>query len=66
MTIDLPLDMSLEREFHNIRRDMGSIPDDGSSRNTNGGSPTNAIAVLSFLLLPPLKDKKIEFESLAF
>ncbi|KAE9542402.1 hypothetical protein AGLY_003529 [Aphis glycines] len=32
----------------------GSTPLVGSSKNTTGGSPINAIAVFNFLLLPPL------------
>ena len=55
MTIDLPEVISLQRESHNIRRAIGSIPDEGSSRNTNGGSPTKAIAVLNLRFVPPLK-----------
>ena len=39
---------------------MGSIPVVGSSRNTTGGSPSNAIAVLNFLLLPPLGEKTVD------
>ena len=35
------------------RRATGSMPVVGSSRNTIGGSPTRATAVLSFRLLPP-------------
>lgn len=40
--------------FHTKRLVTGSIPVVGSSRNTIGGRPTKAIAVLNFLLLPPL------------
>lgn len=35
----------------------GSIPVVGSSRRRIGGLPTSAIAVLNFLLLPPLYQK---------
>lgn len=34
-------------------RALGSMPVDGSSRNTTGGLPSIAIATDSFLLLPP-------------
>lgn len=37
-----------------LRLATGSTPVVGSSRNTTGGSPIRAMAVLSFRLLPPL------------
>ena len=40
---------------HNNLLATGSIPVVGSSRKTTGGSPISEIAVLNFLLLPPLK-----------
>jgi len=39
--------------FHMNLLASGSIPVEGSSRNTIGGLPIIAIATLSFLLLPP-------------
>ena len=39
--------------FHMNRRDTGSIPVDGSSRNTIAGSPMVAMATLSLRLFPP-------------
>ena len=38
---------------HMCRRDKGSIPELGSSRNTTAGAPTRAMASESFRLLPP-------------
>ena len=43
----------LEITFHMNRLASGSIPVEGSSRNTIGGFPSIAIATESFLLLPP-------------
>lgn len=57
MMIDFPDVMRFDNESHNIRLATGSIPHDGSSRNTNGGSPINAMAVLNFRLLPPLQER---------
>jgi len=39
--------------FHINLRAPGSIPVEGSSKNTIGGFPNMAIATESFLLLPP-------------
>ena len=39
------------------------MPDEGSSKKISVGSPHNAMAVLSFLLLPPLKKIKVYRES---
>ena len=50
-----PLLRIAENTFHNNRRAIGSIPVVGSSRKTIDGFPINAIPVLNFLLLPPLK-----------
>ena len=44
--------------FQTNRLVTGSIPLVGSSRKTTGGWPTRAIAVLSFLLLPPLHNRQ--------
>jgi len=55
MTIDLPDIMTCDNEFHNIRLATGSMPELGSSKKIKSGSPHNAIAVLNFLLLPPLE-----------
>ena len=49
-----PACRTLVNVSHSNRLAMGSIPVVGSSRNIMGGSPISAIAVLSFLLLPPL------------
>lgn len=40
--------------FHINLRASGSIPLEGSSKNTIGGFPIKAIATCNFLLLPPL------------
>ena len=48
-------DAILEIIFHMNRRALGSIPVDGSSKNTILGLPINAMATESFLLLPPDK-----------
>ena len=42
---------------HNSLLATGSIPVVGSSRKTTGGSPISEIAVLNFLLLPPLNNE---------
>lgn len=55
MTMDFPDMITRDNEFHNILRATGSIPDEGSSKKINGGSPHKAMAVLNFRLLPPLK-----------
>jgi hypothetical protein len=39
--------------YHMNLRDIGSIPVEGSSKNTTAGLPIRAIANESFLLLPP-------------
>ena len=52
--MDFPETMTFDNEFHNIRLATGSIPEDGSSKKINKGSPHNAIAVLNLRLLPPL------------
>lgn len=54
-TTEIPDDFKAINKFQIWRRDTGSIPAVGSSRKTNGGNPTIAIAILSFLLFPPLK-----------
>ena len=54
----LPLARTCERTFQSWRLAAGSIPVVGSSRRMNGGSPINAMAVLSFLLFPPLTQSK--------
>ena len=41
--------------FHVKRRENGSMPAVGSSKNTTLESPQKAIARLSFLFIPPLK-----------
>jgi hypothetical protein len=46
------------RASHIRRLAAGSIPVVGSSRKMRAGSPTRAMAVLSFLLLPPLEEKQ--------
>ena len=43
----------LDITFHMNLLASGSIPVDGSSRNTIGGLPIIAIATDNFLLLPP-------------
>jgi len=53
------------RTCHSMRLATASIPVVGSSRNTTGGSPIKAIAVESFLLLPPLKKSKTVIEIVA-
>ena len=50
----LPEALTLVRASQSILLATGSIPVVGSSRNTMGGSPIRAMAVLNFLLLPPL------------
>ena len=50
----LPVSLTLDRASQSILLATGSIPVVGSSRNTMGGSPIRAMAVLNFLLLPPL------------
>ena len=54
----LPASRTSTSVFHSCRRATGSIPVVGSSRKTIGGLPTNAMAVLSFRLLPPLKQSR--------
>lgn|SRR3990167_462290 len=41
-------------KFHIFRLIIGSIPVEGSSKNTIFGSPMKAIATANFLLFPPL------------
>ena len=43
----------LDITFHINLLASGSIPVDGSSKNTIGGFPIIAMATLNFLLLPP-------------
>ena len=50
-----PLARTWERTFHSWRLAAGSTPADGSSSSRKGGSPTSAMAALSFRLLPPLR-----------
>jgi len=50
----VPLLRTLVSVFHKFRRAIGSMPVVGSSRNTIGGSPISAIAVLNLRLFPPL------------
>ena len=50
----LPAFLTSTSVFQSCRLATGSMPVVGSSRKTIGGSPTNAMAVLSLRLLPPL------------
>ena len=59
ITIHLPSARTRDSASHSNRLATGSIPVVGSSKNTTGGSPTSDMAVLSFRLLPPLKDGKV-------
>lgn len=60
-----PLFLTLVRVSHSCRLAAGSTPVDGSSKNTTGGSPMRAMAVLSLRLLPPLeKFEKIKTSTL--
>lgn len=63
MTRVLPLFLTLVNVFQRWRLATGSIPVVGSSRNTIGGSPISAIAVLNFRLFPPLDNNKKQNES---
>lgn len=58
-TIQRPSALTRDNASHSNLLATGSIPVVGSSRNTTGGSPTRDIAVLSFLLLPPLGREEI-------
>ena len=53
-----PLARTLLRVSQSNLRASGSMPVVGSSRNTISGSPIKDIAVLNFLLFPPLKTKR--------
>ena len=53
-----PLFRTLVSVSHRSRLATGSMPVVGSSKNTTGGSPTRAIAVLNLRLLPPLESRK--------
>ena len=55
----LPSLIMLVSTFQRNRLVAGSIPVVGSSSRRIGGLPTRAIAVLSFLLLPPLNEWEI-------
>ncbi len=50
-----PVALTLVSVSHSSLRATGSIPVVGSSRNTMGGSPIRAMAVLTFRLFPPLQ-----------
>lgn len=50
----LPDSRAREIMLQSRRRAMGSMPVDGSSRKMTEGSPSRAMPVLSFRLLPPL------------
>lgn len=56
-TMEHPDCKTWSKAFHMQRRDTGSIPVVGSSKNTTGGLPIRAMAVLNFLLFPPLQRK---------
>ena len=56
ITIHRPSARTRDSASHNNLLATGSIPVVGSSRKTTGGSPTSDIAVLSFRLLPPLRE----------
>lgn len=51
---------------HSKRLATGSMPVDGSSRKMTGGPPIRAIPALSFLLLPPLYDRKHAEQSCSY
>ncbi len=53
-----PLALTFSSVSQSSLRATGSIPVVGSSRKMMGGSPTKAMAVLNFRLLPPLGTKK--------
>ena len=53
-TTDCPLCCMVLITFHSFRLATGSTPVLGSSKNMIGGSATNAIPILNFLLFPPL------------
>ena len=53
----LPSLMTLVKTSQRNLLVAGSMPVVGSSRSRIGGLPTRETAVLSFLLLPPLKEK---------
>ena len=53
--MERPSSLTRLRTFHNRRLVTGSIPLEGSSKNTTGGDPIKAMAVLILRLLPPLK-----------
>jgi len=54
MTVDFFLKVDiLEIMLHMNLLAFGSIPVEGSSKNTMGGFPTIAIATETFLLFPP-------------
>lgn len=50
----LPDSRALATVSQSKRRATGSMPVDGSSRKMTAGSPSRAMPVLSFRLLPPL------------
>ena len=54
MTMALPDSRALATVSQSRRRATGSMPVDGSSRKMTVGSPSRAMPVLSFRLLPPL------------
>jgi hypothetical protein len=47
--------------FHRNLRDMGSTPEDGSSKNIIFGFASIAMLTANFLLLPPLKLPALTF-----
>ena len=49
--------------FHINLLAAGSIPVEGSSKNTIGGFPTMAIATLNFRLFPPLRSLEYTFSN---
>lgn len=54
MTMALPDSRARATVSQSRRRATGSMPVDGSSRKMTEGSPSRAMPVLSFRLLPPL------------
>ena len=47
--------VELEKLFHRYLLEIGSTPDEGSSKNMTLGFPSIAILTTSFLLFPPLR-----------
>lgn len=56
----LPDSRALATVSQSRRRATGSMPVDGSSRKMTAGSPSRAMPVLSFRLLPPLGAKRVQ------